>query len=78
MSNAEVLQEELEVLESIFPDELERESIIPKRIYVLMNVLLAIYVQKYRSRNCVYELNRSRRFQVMNVRFFEGYRSNNR
>lgn len=31
MSNAEVLQEELEVLESIFPDELERKSIMLKR-----------------------------------------------
>jgi hypothetical protein len=68
MSNAEVLQEELEVLESIFPDELERELTILNLDRVLIAILLASIVQRYQSRNCGYESNQSKRFQGMNVR----------
>lgn len=73
MSNAEVLQEELEVLESIFPDELESKS--SPRPFVSDQADPYSLLQKSQMKNCAYEWTRSKRYQDRNVSGLYGFPS---
>lgn len=63
MSNAEVLQEELEVLESIFPDELESEYSQSS----VTDQADPFVAQSCQTRSCAYEWTRSSRYQDRSV-----------